>query len=319
MAEKIRHHYVPRFYLEKFVDSENKPYIWVYEKGNPVAVKASSKDIACEKYGYSFTDETGKRDSETIENALAELESNVAPVFEKIRNYEDLDKEDREIFSFFLAFMMGRVPGYRRNIENATAEFVKRFAAIQKADIEKKILRFNEVQRGVEEDKEASEGEKEEFTEEEIVDGLGKIVNGEYIIEINPEFSLLTFVVAKELVPVFYGMDWSFWLATDDYKYITSDNPMIYDDPTHERKSIYGVGLLNKNIEVTFPVAKDLVFVGNWKKMNGYKKTNNKIVKAVNRRIAASAYRFVFASENSEGLNTLVQKYKDVKPSLEVK
>lgn len=78
MARKKRHHYIPKFYLEWFIDSRNKPYLWVYEKGGSNIIKASAKDIAVEKHYFSFLDSQGDRDYETLENALAEIECKVA-------------------------------------------------------------------------------------------------------------------------------------------------------------------------------------------------------------------------------------------------
>jgi hypothetical protein len=62
-AKKKRHHYIPRFYLEGFVDPLNKPYIWVYEKGNPNIIKATAENVAVRKHYYSFVTAGGNEDS----------------------------------------------------------------------------------------------------------------------------------------------------------------------------------------------------------------------------------------------------------------
>ncbi|MBU1615972.1 DUF4238 domain-containing protein, partial [bacterium] len=144
------------------------------------------------------------------------------------------------------------------------------------------------------------------------------ILGGQYDIKANPSFSLEMVSIAKDLAPVFYGMNWAFLEATDDYKFVTSDNPLFYVDLAHDPRSLYGVGLSNKNIEVTFPISQDLMFFGTWQKFEGYKKLNNKFVKEMNRRTISSALRFVFASQCSDKLNRLVQKYKDSTPRMKV-
>ncbi|GFP43024.1 hypothetical protein HKBW3C_02156, partial [Candidatus Hakubella thermalkaliphila] len=128
MTKKKRHHYIPRFYLDGFVDPHNEPYIWVYQKGNPNIIKSTAENIAVEKHYYSFTTPEGSKDSATFENVLAEIEGQAAPIFQKIKNHESLDEQERSLFAIFLAFIMTRVPNYRENVERATAELIKKLS-----------------------------------------------------------------------------------------------------------------------------------------------------------------------------------------------
>jgi len=130
MAKKKRHHYVPRFYLKGFIDPDNRPYIWIYEKGNPIMRKETAKNIAFEKDYYSFTTPEGEKDSETFENILATIERMVAPTFRKIKSHQSLKDQKRSSFAVFLAFSMTRVPSFRENIERAMAEFMKKMNMI---------------------------------------------------------------------------------------------------------------------------------------------------------------------------------------------
>lgn len=290
MSKKKRHHYIPRFYLEGFVDPNNKPYIWVYEKGNPNIIKATAENIAVKKHYYSFTVE-GSKDSESFENFFAEIEARVAPLFRKIKNHEKLNKQEKSVFSFFIASIRTRVLSYREKNEKEIADVVKRLGKVVAARLE-----------GIESMKKCFE-------------------EGNYDINVNPNFSLaLEFKLTEQLAPIFYKMKWVFFIATDDYKFVTSDNPLCYYDPTHDPQTFYGVGLANKNIEVTFPLSKDLVLLGSWTiKKEGYVKANNNIVREITRRTVISASRFVFASSKSEALNRLVQKYKGSAPKMTVR
>ena len=123
---------------------------------------------------------------------------------------------------------------------------------------------------------------------------------------------------AKHFFPIFHAMKWTFIKATDSYKFLTSDNPIFYWDPTHDSKSFPGVGLLNKNIELTFPLTKDLALLSSWIGEVGYVKADNQMVKVINRRTVMSALRFVFASEKSNVLNKFVRKYINSGPKLVV-
>lgn len=305
MVKKKRHHYIPRFYLDGFVDPHNEPYIWIYEKGNSDVRKASAENVAVEKHYYSFITPSGDRDSETFENALAKVEEKVAPILEKIKNREHLDDEERGGFASFLALTMTRVPNYRTDIEKSTGELIKKISmkmASNAAGFESMMGKM-----------EKETGNKIEMPVEELRKFM---LNGEYDVKVDSQFSLFMIGLAEELAPVFFEMSWAFLEATNDYKFVTCDNPLFYYDPTHDPKSLFGVGLLNKNIEVTFPISRDLIFLGTWGKLQGYKKLNNNIVKKFTHRTIISALRFVFASQNSEQLNKIVQKYKGSSPRM---
>lgn len=307
MTKKKRHHYIPRFYLDGFVDPYNKPYIWVYEKGSPNIIKATARSIAVKKHYYSFTTSNGKRDSETFENILAKIEGKVAPIFQKIKHHESLDDQERRSFATFLAYTMTRVPCYRENIERVAADTIKKLSVIWASH----PTGFKSMVEKFERDR----GNKIGMSIEKLRKFM---LNGQYDITVDPQFSLGMAAMAKHLTPVLFSTNWTFWEATDDYKFVTSDNPLSYLDPTHDPRSFYGVGLLNENIEITFPISKDLMFVGIWKKLEGYKKANNKLVKGLNQRTVISALRFVFAPQYSDGLCRFVQKYKDSSPRIKV-
>ena len=122
MAKK-RHQFVPRFYLKGFINLHDVPYIWIYEKGNPKIIKATVENIAVHKHYYSFLTSSGDKDSETFENAFEKIEDKAASIFQKIKNYETLNDQDRGLFANFLAITMTRVPNYRKDIERSAGEF----------------------------------------------------------------------------------------------------------------------------------------------------------------------------------------------------
>jgi hypothetical protein len=123
---KKRHHYIPKFYLKGFIDAKNKPNIWVYDKDDGRVIKATAKNIAVEKHYFSFLNESGERDSETIENLMAKMESEAAKVLNKIKSCSDLTGDDKLIFAGFIACMMIRVPNFRQNTENSVSEMIKK-------------------------------------------------------------------------------------------------------------------------------------------------------------------------------------------------
>lgn len=298
MAKK-RHHYLPQFYLKGFIDPNNKPFIWVYEKGNPDVIRNdTAKNIAFQNHYYSFVNLEGNKDSETIENFLSHIEGLAAPVFKKIKNQCRLNEEEKVVFAHFLALTMSRVPNYRENAERVMADLLKKnfmASALNTEQFKASVKRF-----------ERETGDKIDIPIEEF---QKYALDGEYGIKVNPQMSLRVIPLAAQFAPIFYKMNWTFFIATDDYKFVTSDNPLFGYDPTYDPWSLDDGGLLNENIEVTFPVSPDLAFLGTWKNIEAYVKANNEQVKVITRRTVASASRFVFSSQKTDGLNRLVQKY----------
>lgn len=302
---KKRHHYLPEFYLEGFLNPHDSPYMWVFEKGNPGIKKASVKDIAIQKHYYSFITQEGERDSETFENFLAFIENNVAPVFKKIKKQEILSEEQRSWFAIFLASLLIRVPNFRESIEESSAEVIRRINLKMASDTEgfKSMIRSFENETG-------------NSVSLPIEDLQKFILDGKYKIKVDPQFSLFMMTLINDFGPIFHKMNWTIFVS-NDHKFVTSDNPLFYDDPKHDPRSPFGVGFLNKNIRLTFPVTKELALLATWSRgKDFYSKATNQFVRAINRRTIQSALKFVFSSEKSAGINNLVQKYRESSPRL---
>jgi len=302
---KKRHHYIPKFYLEKFVDPSNDPYIWIYDKAESSIKKATAIDIAVQKDYYTFTSINGRRDSESYENKLAEIESYAARVFPKIINQENLDDEDRINFSAFLAFTMIRVPYYRDKIKSLAEMITKKNT------------------QAVAKDPEVFASYIREFDMEEMVknqEELRKTLeNGNYDLRISSQISLEIMPhLALDMIPIFNKMSWYFLLATEDMNFVTSDNPVVHVnqmvDPNLSVNKGFAGSLLNRYTEISFPVSRNIMFLGTWGRLtefHNYSELRHKYIKEMNRRTIFSAVRFVFASNYSLGLNEVVQKYKD--------
>lgn len=296
---------MPRFYLEGFVDPKNEPFVWIYEKGNEQITKATVEDIAVRNDYYSFTTEAGEKDSDTFEEAFADLESKAAPVLKKLKNTERLKDEERSLFSYFIAYSMTRVPNYRDFIEQAAESVIKKAMQMVLSD----RTRVAAILESVEKKDKAQRAEK--------IEELAGFVEGEdFSIKVGPEFSLGMVGLAKELAPVFYKMHWAFLRSTEEYKFVTSDNPVYYYDPTKKVRSFDGVGLMNPGTEVLFPLSRDLTLLCSWNEKKGYYQINSHAIRIINKKTVIHASRFVFSSERSKGISIIIKEYKDssVKP-----
>ena len=119
-SKKKMHHYVPEFYLKKFVDP-NTSMIWVYEKTSGNVFQTSPNKVAKKRYYYSFITENEETDSEA-ENFFNLIEGEASKAFEKIINEEELNNDEKWFFSIFISTMLTRVPYFRNNIELSASE-----------------------------------------------------------------------------------------------------------------------------------------------------------------------------------------------------
>ena len=303
---KKKHHYVPIFYLAGFTDPNSEPYLWVYEKGILDVRKSLPKNEACENYYHAFKTKEG-RDTDTVENWLDKAETAVSPLILKLCRHEPLEEDERRFFSFFLGLMMVRVPNYRRNVDRTFAGIVKKIILMDasykqgfEAGVKKYEEKFGE-----------SMGNSEELRQFAL--------SGQYDIKVNPELSLKIFLEnAFDLGRIFNAMTWTFVEATDDYKFVTSDNPLHYYNSNQKPNSFYGRGLLMNDAEVTFPITRDLGLLATWGRLKGGYWKSKKVVKAMSRMIIINAERFVYAPVKSDDLCSLVQKHKDSSPKIQV-
>jgi len=302
-----RHHYVPEFYLKGFVDPY-KGCVWRYEKGGEI-IPLSTKDAAVIRDYHSFKKGEGEKDSETFEDFFNRIESKASLVIRKIIDQEILSEEEKAIFSLFIALMMVRVPNYRINTEKMIADIAKSFSLFTASDPEafkKSLTKY-----------EHDTGDIIDIPAEELREFI--LDDSKYTIKTNPEISLgLSAMSIESLAPVFFKMNWTFIYASRDYKFVTSDNPLFYDDPTHNTNSSHGVGLLSKNVEVTFPISRDVALFCSWGKKRKAIQVTNKMVKTINRRTISAALKYVFAPNRADGLNKIVQDLKNSAPIIQI-
>ncbi|MEA5425404.1 DUF4238 domain-containing protein [Arcicella lustrica] len=108
MAKKKRHHYIPRFYLKRFSINNEGKFLGLYNHNSDIFVQqASLRHQAYENFLYGEDDE--------IENALADMEGNVARMFyywteEKLLYPPPLETEGYKLLKRFILYQIFRTP-----------------------------------------------------------------------------------------------------------------------------------------------------------------------------------------------------------------
>jgi hypothetical protein len=284
---KVKHHYIPQHYLKGFTDSPDSPYIWVYEKGSRQPFRAPAKAIAFENHFYTFTADDGTRDSNAIENFLAdEIESPAAPILIKVRDRQMISETEKETLARYLVVLLKRVPMQRQRLEQQIVPKV--LASLMEQT-------YQAIDTAITEHPEHAE-------RLEVRKAEAQRVFEKYEREI-PD-SVVMGLLRRESVRVMntlQAMTWRFLTFDDGQTFLTSDNPFFYFE---------SIGIGKEYSEVTVPISKHIALWATWRQdlKEGFFPTNLRAVKEINRRTASRAARYVYYSARAKWVATLVNK-----------
>jgi len=225
-------HYIPQYYLKGFSDSPDSSNIWVYEKGSTKIFPSSIKRAANEN----------NRWPENVEEHLAnKIEAPANPVFDKIRNFQPITQNDKELLATYIVVMLQRVPkGLERAKAIAPEVIGKTFD-----NTEKQILRLIE------------EHPSKKDALQRHLEFLPKIKSeweNDFPIEVWHQL-----ITSDDLTPsikILPAMTWVFFTSEKSQPFLTNDNPVFF----HE-----SIGVGNPESELTFPISSNITLWATWK------------------------------------------------------
>ncbi|MBL7812011.1 MAG: DUF4238 domain-containing protein [Bacteroidetes bacterium] len=134
IVNKIKNqHFVPRFYLEKFTDSDGKIYAFDFRTKNQF--ETSVDNIANQKYFYDYEPIDSILGDQTIEKLLSKFESDIAIVFSRIidqlnkGNIEDPSHNNRIELARFILIQQSRTEESRTLSRHALLEAERQLLA----------------------------------------------------------------------------------------------------------------------------------------------------------------------------------------------
>ena len=292
---KKKHHYLSRFYLEGFTKQDSNR-LWVYEKGRLEVRTSSPEAEGCQKYYHAFVTDEGNRDTNTIEDYFQKIETNTGILLAKIHQRKKLTEQDRKELALFVSFMFTRVPLFRSEIEKMAAEHINNVGLDAAISDFKISLATIGTELGI----------NPNISENELI----KLPSLRGSV-----FSLTQiFHVAIDFFPKILNLKWRFLLSNQDYKYVTSDNPLYFCSPSASGALPRG-DFLNNDIEITLPLSKEVALIAKRHNIHsGYGSAQTQTIKYINRNTVISAKNYVYSSIKSDNLNNLVQKNKDIRP-----
>lgn len=285
---KRNHHVTPRIYLKGFTTGSGQPFVWVYTRGLPYNPgdkngsnprKRSITAAGVERDFYADINNDGTPDFESFENKLESLEKPADPIFQKLRARQMISPQEKYVFACYIVQMHRRVQAGRERVRKLLAQG----AYEPSAEIFQKLnLRDLPATRA---------------TVRAVMDSWAQKRGSD--IQVHNRIT----AAANDsiLITVLENMVWSFYTAPKGHGFLTSDNPVFISKQ-------FGLG---KNVsEVSFPISSDVALVASWSRFlkEGFSETTSQVLKELNRRTVSEASRFVYFSENSQWVNTMLGK-----------
>lgn len=292
--EKKRHHYIPKAYLNFFCGSEGM--VRVYPKDEPGKVFLQAPDsTGFHKYYYSQPLPEGGQDNNTLEDLFSKTEGKWPPIVERIKRKEEVNDALEDIFSF-VGLQRARVPASRDATEKIDAEMV--LAGVRALDAAGKLP---PKPKGF----------------EDILDRVQ--------VSIDPHRSIHAMAqILKGMALVFDRIGIGALHNVTDIPFLTSDNPVVWFDPSIPEAAMQPYVLTPSGpVVLFFPVTPQLMIYGHSSMKEGFARegfglgelAKRESVKAMNRQICRFAYKAVFAQ--APGQERLIEKHASVSPILQ--
>ncbi|MDP2895453.1 MAG: DUF4238 domain-containing protein [bacterium] len=287
----MKHHFLPRFYLKGFTDpdadKEPEPYAWVYTLSKSEWKKRAPKNIATQNELYSYTDEKGGRNDD-LEKILSLAEAQMAKLLTtRIQGRQQLDPQNLETMSYFLALMSTRLPGYL----DQWSDFL---AGIAKSTLD--LLLSHPA---------AFEAERRRYEQEtgkRLPEGFGServdLKNLKFVPK-KPLVLMAALAPINMMASILFKMSWTFFTAPRDGGFVTSDYPFCAYNPDLEG-SPYGPGLAHKRTTMTLPLSAQVAVLVSWGALTtGYREASRSEIKKFNVRTIRSAGEFIVSAKPS--------------------
>ncbi len=305
MAAK-RQHFIPILHLKHFVDARGQ--VWTYDAEIGGARSATPDNTAVQTHFYSAAGDDGTMDTR-IEDHLAKMESNAAPVYETLLQYKiPRATQARADFATFLALMYARTPAMRRmNAEVYGRELqIRSYAYASNDKAFQRLVKGYEKERG-----QSLDAETQTRLRKDMLDPSG------YMLEIPQERTLKALSVADELAPILFKMKWSLAVAEHGY-FITSDHPLMRLVDRRTSHPIYGDhGFYNRTAEVSFPLSPRILLLMSWNESaREIGRLDRGPVTEINRARAANSDRCLYAHLRDKRLERLAAEFKDSRPRM---
>ncbi len=291
--KKKRHHYIPKSYLKFFCDNSGR--VLVYRKDDPSkAIPLSLDNVGFHKYYYSQPRPDGGNDHNALEDLFSSIEDKWPGIVDRLHRRENVNDSLEEIFKFMI-LQRARVPASRDATERIDAECT--LTRTRRLDAAGKLPP-------------KPEGFEDILSRIEVL--------------INPHQSIHGMVpVVESTGQVFDRIGFGALHNKTDIPFLTSDNPVIWFDPSVKDADLRPYVLRPDGpIVLLFPVSPSLVIYGDLPMRAQFTAEGFEVadlsdiglVEAINRQVCRFGYEAIFAQK--AGQERLIQEHAELSPTI---
>lgn len=287
-------HFIPRFYLDKFIQPG-----WVYLRGSqqPRQVQSSKRQAVREFYYSQDTEEQNR----SLDSLNTSIENETAPILQKLLTTEvSLTDADKLLFSYFIANLALRVPVAIEERGETTLQAFEQATEMAKIIVEKEGII-------IEKDQPYIQDGANKYTYEEwmnLLESLRRRQNKDGKAMMETIMCLINY-----LAPIIANMGWVIIDASDEAFFVTSDRPVHLTDSSRR-----GAGWGNANAVGTLPLSPRR-YLGLHYSLPpdtlGYKRISAEEVEVLNARTIASASYAIFSPKSYPPAETWLLKKKN--------
>ena len=278
-----RHHYVPRFYLDRFTDQKGRLGAFDRQKGTSITTTANA--VAVERDFYTFPEGMGLP-ANSLEEALSSQESDAAEAIRRLVAEGRVLRSHRESLILHMALQLLRTQRQRRSTKDLAQWTGTQLAQVQ--------LSRQLSEGGIETDSERTFAES----------ALRQLEDGELRVGLEKQAlkALPLLALVEALSVLRSGWNWVLVILTAA-KLITSDHPICLLGEPEPGTLASTVGIASA-LEIWFPLdpRHALVLSRDHSLGSPLLDLSNGHVRSINLRIALESERWSFFHPSSEGV-----------------
>jgi Protein of unknown function (DUF4238) len=282
VSEPRKHHYVPVFYQQHFVNVHGA--LWLYDRRLKTYKELHPQSICFEKDLYALKPKGAPRKRDIETKILPLIEGMGATAIRELRIGETPPFETVQAIAYFAAIQFGRVPSMGRTIssiyERAANEAMRVMAA--SVDRMKRLL----------EDYSHKTGARVDVSAEAMVEAVQN--NKIAAVATEAPFLQNIFYQAEYLSKLIEHLDWQILVAPDETGFVICDCPVV----VVPRPGSNDVGFVVPGGVKYFPLTRRLCLrLGDFGNSFRYRKASKETIRTVNYNIAANSERFIMGPD----------------------
>jgi hypothetical protein len=304
-GSRMKDHYVMKSHLDKFIHPTSKERVlYPYRKGMGQLHPKGPRHLGCAEGFYNQVLEDGAESTRLDEGfQLGEkllfssgkrTPSTLSRCVYDEAFFPTTDQERAEI-TFCTSFMYCRAPVQIHNTAmirhlGANIDVFNRLDA-EDEELVKSYMEANDVTK--------------DEAQKQVAKSKDEILRGNMTVSVGWEherqdgFNMLT--LQQHIMSVVDDMRWRLLRAASGSSFLTTDNPVVVEDPSFPKKRMHGMRQ-SRRIEVWFPISHEIGLLVDWRREQpqGRVVASHSQTRALNRRMIKWCYRHVYSPRRED-------------------